>query len=71
MRQESQIVDLSAYVAETFQRLDVLVNNAGVIKVVGPEQMTEKDFYNEYDVTVKGVTVHGLGNNDGGACFEK
>ena len=54
VRQESQIVDLSAYVAETFQRLDVLVNNAGVIKVVGPEQMTEKDFYNEYDVTVKG-----------------
>ena len=30
------------------------MNNAGVIKVVGPEQMTEQDFYNEYDVTVKG-----------------
>ena len=54
VRQESQIVDLSEYVAETFQRLDVLVNNAGVIKVVGPEEMTEEDFYNEYDVTVKG-----------------
>ena len=54
VRQESQIVELSAYVDETFQRLDVLVNNAGVIKVVGPEEMTEEDFYNEYDVTVKG-----------------
>jgi len=54
VRKEQQIADLSAYVAGTFQKLDVLVNSAGTIKVIGPEDMTEEDFYNEYDVTVKG-----------------
>ena len=54
VRKEQQIADLSAYVAGTFQKLDVLVNNAGIIKVVGAEDMTEEDFYCHFDVIVKG-----------------
>ncbi len=49
-----RIEGLSREVKETFGKLDVLVNNAGRAKFLGPVEMEEEDFYYHYDVLVKG-----------------
>jgi NAD(P)-dependent dehydrogenase (short-subunit alcohol dehydrogenase family) len=51
---EDQVTGLAKYVGDTFGRLDVLVNNAGVGRLAGVEYMTEEDFYYHYDINVKG-----------------
>ena len=42
-------------VEENFGRLDVLVNNAGVLEQAKPDQMTEEAWDRTFDVNVKGV----------------
>ena len=54
VRNEQQTICLCTYVEETFHKLDCLINCAGVIQLVGPEEVTEEDFYNLFDVHVKG-----------------
>jgi 3-oxoacyl-[acyl-carrier protein] reductase len=51
---EQQIASLCEHVEDTFGKLDVLVNNAGLGNLVAPEQMEEKDYYYHYEVLVKG-----------------
>jgi 3-oxoacyl-[acyl-carrier protein] reductase len=50
---------------ETFGRLDVLVNNAGVFKIFPFEQMTEAEFHRIFNINVLGlmlVTKEALGH---------
>ncbi len=49
-----QVAAVSKYVSDTFGRLDVLVNNAGVGRLTGIEYMKEEDFHYHYEINVKG-----------------
>lgn len=52
---EKQIASLSEFVSGKFDRLDVLVNNAGRGKNgIAPDNMTEEDYLYHFDVLVKG-----------------
>jgi 3-oxoacyl-[acyl-carrier protein] reductase len=54
VRNEQQTTRLAAFVENTFHKLDCLINCAGVIHLVGPEAVSEADFYSVFDVHVKG-----------------
>ena len=54
---EDQVAAVAKYVDDTFGRLDVLVNNAGVGRLAAVEYMREEDFYYHYEVNVKGTML--------------
>jgi len=51
---EDQVAAVAKYVSDTFGRLDVLVNNAGVGRLTAIEYMKEEDFHYHYEINVKG-----------------
>ena len=51
---EQEVASLSQHVKDSFGKIDVLVNNAGRARFLGPEQMEEDDYYFHYEVLVKG-----------------
>lgn len=42
-------------IAERFSRLDILINNAGVVDLLGPEEATEETWQRTIDINQKGV----------------
>lgn len=54
---EQQLIDICQFVNDKYGKLDVLVNNAGVGKFGGIEDITEKDFYKLYDLLLKGPVL--------------
>jgi NAD(P)-dependent dehydrogenase (short-subunit alcohol dehydrogenase family) len=52
-----QIRDLCKYIEGEFERLDVLVNNAGAGHLQDPEEIEEEDFYFNYDILLKGPVL--------------
>ena len=52
-----QVRDLCKYIEGKFERLDVLVNNAGAGRLQDPEEVEEADFYFNYDVLFKGPVL--------------
>jgi len=51
---EKQISSLTETVSAKFERIDVLVNNAGRGKRISIENMKEEDYYYHYEVLIKG-----------------
>lgn len=52
-----QIHDLCKYIEQSFNRLDVLVNNAATARLQAPEEIEEEDFDYQYDVLLKGPVL--------------
>lgn len=52
-----QIVELMGQIKESFGRLDVLVNNAGVYKGAPFGEITPKHFHHHFDVNVLGLIL--------------
>ncbi len=52
-----QVSALADFVREEYGRLDALVNNAAVGRLVTAEAMTEEDYYYHYEVIVKGTML--------------
>jgi 3-oxoacyl-[acyl-carrier protein] reductase len=48
---------LFAETKKTFNRLDVLVNNAGVYKVLALEEITEDEFHRHFNINVLGMLL--------------
>lgn len=58
---EKEIIRLKNIVKEDYGRLDILINNAGILLLDELEDFSEDDWQNTYDVNVKGyflVTKH-------------
>ena len=54
---EQQIIETSQFVKESYGKLDVLVNNAGNLKFVVPEDVDDDSFNFHYNVMVKGAML--------------
>jgi NAD(P)-dependent dehydrogenase (short-subunit alcohol dehydrogenase family) len=54
---EQQIMETSQFVKDSYGKLDVLVNNAGGLKFVAPEQIDDDSFNFHYNVMVKGAML--------------
>ncbi|MHB8259067.1 MAG: SDR family oxidoreductase [Bacteroidia bacterium] len=52
---QKEVVDLFAHLMNTYKQIDVLVNNAGIIKDNMIWNMPEEDFNSVVDVNLKGV----------------
>jgi len=55
--QASDVKALFTQAAKAFGRLDVLVNNAGIYKFAGLDQITPEQFYAHFDLNVLGVIL--------------
>lgn len=51
------IHDLCKHIEQSFDRLDVLVNNAATARLQDPEEIEEEDFDYQYDVLLKGPVL--------------
>lgn len=52
---EDEVISLFAAAIEAFGRIDVLINNAGVMKTMPLKDYTEGDFNWHFDINVKGT----------------
>jgi NAD(P)-dependent dehydrogenase (short-subunit alcohol dehydrogenase family) len=57
MTDAGQVADTAGFIKEKYGRLDVLMNNAAIGKMTAIEAMTEKDYYDHFDINVKGYML--------------
>lgn len=53
----SRVADAAEFIRERYGRLDVLVNNAAIGRLTAIDAMTEKDYYDHFDLNVKGYML--------------